>query len=202
MNEPDSNNELRLTESQIRSTVAIAIVVVVFLCVMSYHWGKKKAYEEFADTCRSEELSDKISMAICQMNADAAQAPEESASEKKTESHSSEIAPAISGASVQSMPAVQEQKNTVSSEAHPKLYQALLIGFKDLDSAQQYQKKLEKRGIGVKILPRTSTSKRGATRTWYQVVSVPADHKDTMNLVEQLQVEEHLHGSTIIACAS
>ena len=63
--EKDSSNELRISESHVRIAVALILVVAGFLCIVSYQWGKKKAYEEFVENLRSDSLSDKVSAALC-----------------------------------------------------------------------------------------------------------------------------------------
>lgn len=63
--EKNSGNELRISESHVRIAVALILVVAGFLCIVSYQWGKKKAYEEFVENLRSDSLSDKVSAALC-----------------------------------------------------------------------------------------------------------------------------------------
>lgn len=94
--EKNSGNELHISESHVRIAVALILVVAGFLCIVSYQWGKKKAYEEFVENLRSDSLSDKVSAALCSVYGTPATeenfVPDDAASAQESKRYYAELA--------------------------------------------------------------------------------------------------------------
>ncbi len=194
MNEEEKNsgNELRISESHVRTAVALLLLVVGFLCVVSYHWGKKKAYEEFVDTLRSDSLGDKVSAALCSVYD--SHATDESDTHDESETSAEPAAePSLTqegeGATLQA-PAAQQEAT--------QRYQAELAGFGSAEAARRYVHKLGQRGIQAHVVERASKTARGVRHTWYQVVTSAMAHDELQNIVSRIKARDRLKNVTIV----
>lgn len=190
--EKNSGNELRISESHVRTAVALLLLVVGFLCVVSYHWGKKKAYEEFVDTLRSDSLGDKVSAALCSVydshTIDDSDTHDESEMTAEPAAESS-LTQEGDGSALQAPPAQQEDVQR---------YQAELAGFGSAEAARRYVHTLGQRGIQAHVVERASKTARGVRHTWYQVVTSSMAHDELQNIVSRIKARDRLKNVTIV----
>lgn len=87
--------------------------------------------------------------------------------------------------------------------AHKKdvLYRAQLIGFSTKKAAQKCVENWEKKGIKTEITKKTTVATKGKSVNWYQVVTLPYEDKQQLDLVVDLLIkQEKLQGVRIITC--
>lgn len=192
--EKNSGNELRISESHVRTAVALLLLVIGFLCVVSYHWGKKKAYEEFVDTLRSDSLGDKVSAALCSVygshTIDDSDTHDESEMLAEPAAESS-LTQEGAGLALQEPAAQQEQEDV-------QRYQAELAGFGSAEAARRYVHTLGQRGIQAHVVERASKTARGVHHTWYQVVTSSMAHDELQNIVSRIKARDRLKNVTIV----
>ncbi len=164
-------------------TAAIALMLLLYVItfVAGYFLGKKSALEEFADQIKNESFSDKVYASFCSLY------------EQPTEA----IAGGASLADgVQEPPIEQRENNSKMDDG--KTFVAHLIGYGTEKQALAYHKTLERKGIAASVVARTSVSSQGKKKTWYQVVTAPADYQSIQNLVRRLSIEDRLAGVSLV----
>lgn len=190
--EKNSGNELRISESHVRTAVALLLLVVGFLCVVSYHWGKKKAYEEFVDTLRSDSLGDKVSAALCSVYDSPVTDDGDTHDESETAAEpTAQTSLTLEGEGVTLQAPAAQQEVTLR-------YQAELAGFGSAEAARRYVHKLGQRGIQAHVVERASRTARGARHTWYQVVTSAMAHDELQNIVSRIKARDRLKNVTIV----
>lgn len=189
--------EVTVTEPQLRIAVACVLGLLFFSVIVGYYWGKKRAYEEFLDTCYAESLSDKIAASLCSLyddaevelpEADEAEAPDTPlAGEEETASEDG-------GVSVEEGATPQRLEESMN-------YFAELAGFGALRTAKNYATRLKERGFDVVVFERISKQGKGKTRTWYQVVTKPQGYEALQAVVDKIKAEDRLQGITLVEYA-
>ena len=80
-------------------------------------------------------------------------------------------------------------------------YYAQLIGFGTQKAADNFVKKLERKGIQAKVHTRQSKSARGKNYYWYQVVTELYDNKNELEIVVNcIKNDEKIHDVRIVTC--
>lgn len=83
---------LSLTESHVRYGAVCLLLAICFSVIVGYYWGKKRAYEEFLESCRSDSFNDRVAATLCalydtgeedEVPENSADAPEEAASPER-----------------------------------------------------------------------------------------------------------------------
>lgn len=171
--------------------IAALLVLYVVTFLAGYFWGKKSALEEFAEQIKNESFTDKVYASLCALydqsgdinnNQHAAQS-----------SNGSEPEEGVTQALLTSLEESEDKDATSAAQ-----FVAQLIGYGTQRQAQLYAQSLERRGIAVTVVERTSVSARGKKRVWYQVVTQPASYEDTQRLAERLAIEDRLAGVSIV----
>lgn len=195
--EKDSSNELHISESHARIGVAILLVLVGFLCIVSYHWGKKKAYEEFVESLRGDSLGDKVSAALSSLY-DAQALEEGEDRDESTESVPEQQQESPRRVVENPTEESAKEQQEVSPQQPQKHFYAELAGFGSQESAKRYVGILEQRNVHARIVPRTSISARGVRRTWFQVITEPMAFDTLQNTVNAIKERDHLKHVTIV----
>lgn len=174
----DQNKEvLSLTETQIRYGVVCLLLGICFTMVVGYYWGKKRAYDEFLEGCRSDSFNDKVAATLCALY---------ETGEDETPGNSADIPDDGSSGS--------DQKGAQQET----LYFAELIGFGSLSQAKNYANQLKNKKIKAYVIEHKSRTARGKTRTWYQVITAQMNYESLQALVDRIKIEDHLQGVTIV----
>ncbi len=180
---------LALSRTAVSRMVAASSIACLFIFITGYFWGKKHATEAFMVAVTEEAFADKMQVALTTIAP--ASNPLETLVEQEDEK---EVA-------------LEEQKDVTVEIAQEhatssdKQYVAKLIGFGSERNANQFVKKLARRGVTeVAVAPQTSRMGNGRKRTWYQVVTKPfVDHQELVALVDRIKQIEKLHDVRIIA---
>lgn len=175
----DHKKEFHFSEREARLAVALMILIIALATIAGYYWGKKRAYEEFLDTCYGQSLGDKVAASLCSLYD---MSDDEGDSEDTQDPASQESA--------------RESEVEVSSS--PNLYFAELAGFGTLKNAQDYKAKLERRSVKSIVLEHVSRTGRGKARTWYQVVTLPLEYETLQALVDKIKAEDRLEGVALV----
>jgi|GEM_PF-1227146 len=200
----DPKKDFQFTETQARLGVACVMALLFFSVIAGYYWGKKRAYEEFLDTCYAESLSDKIAASLCSLydasddedgDADAAEATGQDNPRETTEAQS-EGPQAAGQQQAEGRRAEGQAPQTIIEDN--ELYFAELAGFGVLRTAKNYATRLADRGFKVKVLERASKSGRGKSRTWYQVVTAPLGYEALQEVVDKIKSEDRLQGVVLV----
>ncbi len=162
---------------QITGLVALTLILWGISFLTGFFWGKKSAFEEFAEQIKNESFSDKVYASLCSIY------------EQPGQSTSSSDALLVE--------AEAEEEQDTPPPAGTQ-FVAQLIGYGTEQQAQVYLKTLEKRCISAQVVARTSISARGKKRVWYQVVTTPLPYEETKRIVERLAIEDRLAGVAII----
>lgn len=210
-----------LTHRHISWLLSLFIVSSFFVFVVGYFLGKKKAVEKFYNKVDQESLSDHIYYSVCSMYED----DENSVKQESTEDNSREDSPddAVNLSEIDSVESIEEQTiiekedniskedakakleaATVNDKKHVEIksneiFYAELIGFGTLGAANKFSEKLKRQGFSVLLKKRRSTSAKGKTITWYQVVTEKFDNKsDLIAFVDIIKDKEKLKGVRIV----
>jgi hypothetical protein len=182
-----NDKEFKFNETQVRSGAALILVLLCLAVVVGYYWGKKRAYEEFLEGCRSDSLSDKIAASLCSLY----DADQDEDSAEGSESQDTLLRTTHNGNDHEKL----AQKMTQETEA---LYFAELAGFGSARQAKDYVKRLQQRSIKAHMVEHVSRSARGKIRTWYQVVTAPMGYDELQALVDAIKTEDRLQGVTLV----
>lgn len=180
---------LALSRTTVSRIIAGATVLCFFIFVAGYFWGKKHATESFMSAVNEEALVDKMQVAL------------------NTISPATNPLDAMSDNNEDHVAALEKELDSPEAQAAApitqagKWYTAQLIGFGSERTADQFVKKLARKGVSeVVVAPQTSRSSSGKKRTWYQVVTKPfADHQQVVALVDRIKQIEKLHDVRIVA---
>lgn len=178
-----SDRGLYIPQRQLSLLLAAAIMTSTGVFIGGYFYGKKESLEQINDLQEHEAFADQIYTAVCQ--------------------------------GYSSMPVQESDTTTVTSTAKPiedeplsiptqavdssASYYYELIGFGTAKAAQQFAKKLEKKGFPVLVKTRYSTTPRNKKIVWYQVVtSRYQDRQQLEQLVDRIAKEEKLKDVRIV----
>lgn len=163
---------------QITGLVALTLILWGISFLTGFFWGKKSAFEEFAEHIKNESFSDKVYASLCSIY----EQPGQQLSSSET-------------LLVETVAAEEEQDTPPPAGTQ---FVAQLIGYGTERQAQVYLKTLEKRCISAQVVARTSISAQGKKRVWYQVVTTPLPYEETKRIVERLAIEDRLAGVAIV----
>jgi hypothetical protein len=180
VNQKDHNKEVvTLTEAHIRYASVGILLSICFALIVGYYWGKKAAYAEFLETCRSESFNDKVAATLCALY----------------DTGNDEVAENSADAQEESTADTAGQGHKEGQEAQ---YFAELIGFGTVQQAKYYANQLKNKKIKSYIIEHKSRTARGKTRTWYQVLTAPMSYDALQVLVNRIKLEDHLQGVSIV----
>lgn len=158
--------------------ISVALIVIASVSFLAgYYLGKKKSAEELVRYVSQQTFADKIYSSLCTLYDTYEDEAYNNVEEKEEEQKRNEDALASSKSEV-----------AISKE----LYSAILCGFGSQKSGLEYVHRLDAKGVKARLLTRTSITRKGSTKTWYQVVSEPLDYESTIQLAERLKKEDKL----------
>lgn len=179
---------LTLTKRQTSLTVSALILMLFFVFMAGYFWGKRSAFGEFVQRASQDSFADQIYYASlsCAYGDQQPSEQEELASEEEMPDEKD-----------------QPEKNMPVEERSSDLFYAQLVGFGTQRAAQQCVARLVKKGITTLLKKRFSTTAQGKRITWYQVVTPPfADKEKLDTLVQQIKRLEKIKNHVRIVTAA
>lgn len=171
-----------VNNKEISPTLLVQVGISIILCgtlsfIAGYYWGKKKGAEEFALYVNQQSFADKIYSSLCTLY-DAYD--DEASNEEKDDD-------GIKKNSEESSASEPE-----ASETPLEFYCAILCGFGSQKAGLDYVNRLQAKGVKARLATRTSKTPKGMTKTWYQVITMPADYESTIQVAERLKKEDKL----------
>lgn len=164
--------------------------------ISGYFIGKHKAFTNRRNELQEGSFADRMYYSMSSLYTNQETQEERSGAEVEKES-SGTAGPELAMAAAVN----EEMPNAVTIQSTDR-YQAELIGFGNLSAAEKFASRLAKRNIAVLVKKRTSTTAKGRTLNWYQVVTDIFSNKEQLEaLVETLTKVEKLKGVTITKCA-
>lgn len=170
-------SDLKIRHATVIQVGILLIIVAGFSFLTGYYLGKKKSAEEFTRYIGQQTFADKIYSSLCTLYDTYEDEAYNNVEEKDEESKKT------SDASAHVEPVVEMPK---------ELYSAILCGFGSQKSGLDYVRRLDAKGVKARLVTRTSMTRKGTPRTWYQVVSEPSDYESTIQLAERLKKEDKL----------
>ena len=147
-----------LDRKQINQTIAVAIVVGIFLFLGGYFWGQHTAIDQVLNAVERDSFADQIYYSMCPAN----EAKEENTDTADTADEETEE---------QAPSEAQPQETPQPQVAESKKFFGELAGFGTHQNAQRCAHRLEQKGFKVQVVKRISKSARGRTVAWYQVTT-------------------------------
>lgn len=162
-----NNDQLILDSKQTAWLISGLLLLLFFVFMAGYFWGKHQALEQFSHALDQESIADKIySSLYCSY-------------EGKT------------GVEIPEVESKPESEHTEHLPSCETCY-AQLIGFGSKKTAQNYVDKLAKQGFGVEVKERTSVMGNGRLTTWYQVVTKPYTSREELAAVVAVLTKREL----------
>lgn len=198
-----SDSGFFVTSRQASYISAAIIFLFIATFVTGYFWGKKSAIHEFGNNVLNGSFADQAKYSFYSLYGSPVE--EEDSDEDEAQPHDDEIEKAKVEIINPPVPIITLKEDQIITKdvntINPKKYQALLVGFNSLESAQQFVNKNQKKGYNLQIKKRNSvTSKRKSTKYWYQVVTDEFDDKSKLiDLVDKIKASERLHDVKIVA---
>ncbi len=172
-----------LTERQLRWSIVLGVLSVLFALAAGYYWGRAQCCAEFIENYQGDAFNDKIAAAIYEQIGEPVPQPEEGASVAGVEQAAPEQA-----APEDSLPAAS--------------YQAELAGYSSESAARDYATRLIKREVPARVVERTSVGPRRRRQMWYQVVVGPMEYEKLQELVNKIKVQDRLSGVVLVEARS
>lgn len=185
--------EIQLTQQHMSHIIALLLVMLFFIFMSGYYWGKKTALEHFTTQLENDSLADKVSYAFCSLY----DSPEGEETESQTQ-EAGNLAQTATNDKPITAPIVAQQEaaqtaqipvhvnasanisKDAKADTHIHEYIAQLAGFGAQRTARSYAQMLNKKGFDVKIVERKSTTARGKQTFWYQVITPAFTDKDKL----------------------
>lgn len=189
---------LFITNRHATWAVSLAIIWSFFIFISGYFLGQRVVLEQFATQLEQDSLSDKIYSSLCtlyEVDNEAEVNDNDTDASGEGEETSSENEQGESGDSVQVLePCVQQvAAESKPSESKTKHYYAPLAGFGSAEHAYAFADRCTKKNIKVVVKKKPSTSSKGRTHYWYQVVTQPYDDKQTLvAAIDTIKRAEHI----------
>jgi len=189
-----SNQGLFVPNRQLSFIVAALLLLSFCIFMTGYFLGKKNVVEQFTEKMQVEAFSDQVYAAVLATTQENEQQAENNL--LVTDADIADILPQ----SINQDIAVAQVEADAEQSALTRYY-AQLIGFGTEKSAQAFVKKLATKGIDTEIKKRVSTTAKGRTSYWYQVVTTAYTNKsDLSELVDRIAKEENIKGACIRVC--
>ena len=189
-----SNQGLFVPNRQLSFIVAGLSLLSFCIFMTGYFLGKKNVVEQFTEKMQVEAFSDQVYTAVLATTQENEQVVENNLLVTDTD-----VADVLPQSINQDIVVAQLQADAEQSAL--TRYYAQLIGFGAEKSAQAFVKKLATKGIDTEIKKRVSTTAKGRTSYWYQVVTTAYTNKsDLSELVDRIAKEENIKGACIRVC--
>lgn len=214
---------LYITSRQVSLLFSALLLLIFFIFIGGYFFGKRKALEDYSQHLDQQSLADKIYFSICSLydTQPLQQTCTAEVLDDIDEPSLDEVAVAIDShdSTVLHEPMAHTSDQSVSGEnvhiaeqAHvtesggsnircqapqnvSKKWFARLIGYGTEGAAQKFSRRLQQQGFAVKVITRYSTTAKGRKLKWYQVVTEPfANKEELVTLVTKLKKQEKLKG--------
>jgi len=214
----DRNGGLFLTNRQMGWVLSFFVLVSFFVFISGYFFGKKKATEKFYNKVNQESFADNIYYSVCSMYDNQNSCVKQESTEYGADDLGSEkkavvaegagskiegLSPSVSHSEKNFKKTNLEQEKIVADKkevTHESFY-AELIGYGTLRWANWFASRNEKRGFSLDVKRRKSTSAKGKTVVWYQVVTEKFDNKaDLIAYVDLIKEKEKLNDVRIVQC--
>lgn len=180
-----------VTKRQVSAFVAGFVFFVFGFLVLGYFWGQKRAVAEFTNKIAEDAFADQANHSFYTLG----DSEKDDDSEPETTAKDEEIKKnkEIANTSNQT-----QEKTNVAPDG--KKYFAELVGFGNLNSANQFVKKMQKKGYNLIIKHKVSRTSRGRSLTWYQVITDKFDDKEKLQqIIDRIKISEKINGAKIIA---
>lgn len=187
-----SDDGLFIPSRQLSGVVVTLFSFGIVLFFAGYFFGKHHLVEPFVAKAQSESFADQIYASIYALR--------DIEQQEITLLGDSEPNALALNEEPSDLPPIEIQ-DEYEQEAESDKWYAQLIGYGQETTARQFAQKLEKKGFAVSVVARTSTTAKGAKRTWYQVVTPPYDDKGQLQqVVDKIAHDEKLKGVQISTC--
>ncbi len=189
-----------ITKKQASITTAIILFLFLALFISGFFVGKKSSIEEFSNKLLNGSFEDQAKYSFYSLYGGNSSGEEneegDSDSEYDEDQQENDDEDMIKSE-------IENQKiteNSIVADNAQTKYVAELIGFGSESAANQFAKKVQKKGYNVHIRQRKSIMPRNkSVRYWYQIVTDEYSDKSKLeDLVEKLKITENLNGVKII----
>jgi hypothetical protein len=186
------------------SSITVVLIMLGFiLFAAGYYWGHKTALRGFSDQVESETLNDRIALSLGTLDSDGQSKDDldDDVTTPDTQPAATESQVATSSSASTTHPApIQAKKEAIITAKPGTKYIARIIGYGYLKPAKRFADKLTRQGIPVKVEKRTTITKKGKKRIWYQVKTHPYKNKvELQDIVNTIARREHITGIAIVS---
>lgn len=174
---PDSQFSISLTLRQLSIATTGLLLFCFFAFIGGYFLGQKKAVQEFSYRADQDSLADHIYSSMCSLYDTKEESDESDEGGDETEVSSEvsepeikEEAPAIAAAPV------------IASEQ--KKYHAIIAGYSasQKENGNKIAEYLTQKGYPTQLIERSSKTAKGKIISWYQLVTMPYDSMQSIQL--------------------
>jgi hypothetical protein len=192
-----------IDKRQLNRTIALFLLVGVFIFVGGYFWGQRTATDQMLNVVERDSFADQIYYSMCSMydlKDDESNEPDVvSGIEEETERASEQQQVANGPSSAPTEVKVEPAQATYTPAKPVKKYFAQLVGFGSAVPAQQLVDRLAKKSIKVVVQKRQSKTAKGKVVNWYQVVTPQFTDKNDLNkVVATIKKIEKIHDVRIV----
>ncbi len=204
------NDGLFIPRRQLSIFVAAAAAVVFVVFMSGYFFGKKHMVEQFVAQVEHDAFADQIYSSMCALyDCDnepiAIESIASTVDDERVLQKDEQVAledspdqPEEIASQIQSFETAQQEPADSGQS-----YYAQLIGYRQSmrRAAERFAQKLIDKGIPVEVRTRKSSTPKGRTAIWYQVVTQAyADRQALEEIVDSVCRQERLKGVRILSC--
>lgn len=192
------NNGLFVPNRQLSGLVAGLLFLLFCTFMTGYFLGKKYGIEQFTQKMYNDSLDDDEALSIVVRDTEVC-VQDDHAHLPIIEQSIAPVLPNEVVAQHEVVADVPQQTNALP--VNDQKYYAQLIGFGTEKAAELFVKRVALQGITTEIKKRVSTTAKGRTSYWYQVVTPAYSNKDDLSIVvNQLVKAERLKDVCIRTC--
>lgn len=181
------NDGLFIPVRHVALLVAGALLTLSIVFFAGYFVGKKHVMEQFVDKFEQDSFADQVYSSLCELYDCDIEQTECVASQKDV--------------SLEAHDGKSEDLLVSPISSIESTYKALLIGYQSKRYADAFVTKLQRKNIPAEMKVRNSSTARGKTKEWYQVVVGPyTDRDELQSVVDCVSREEKIKGARIVAC--
>lgn len=190
-------DQLVIDRKTISRLTALLFLIIFFTFVTGYFWGKRHAVATFSHKIEQESFADKI-----YYNTSLLYEHKMPAMSSEARADSSDIANIAKTVEINTVEKAKEQETiTQPVKSSAKWYQAQVFGGTH-SAAQQCCERLQRKGVPVLMVKRSSKTPKGKTITWYQVVTEPFNDQQELSIVlDAIKLQEKIRDIRIVELA-
>ena len=192
--EQTKNGFFSLSRRHASACVAGGILCLCFVFMLGYLVGQKHVVDQFVCCLEERSFAEQVYASLQAPPAPLTCAREVSDPVAFCDSSLVGLAQEVAS------PAVSDGVQGERCDSDKKYY-AQLIGFRTPQSAEAFAGRVRSHGTPVTVRKRVSTTSRGTTRNWYQVVSSTYHNREELeDVVDMISRKEKLKGVRILSC--